>query len=68
MARTLIKNIVGEEGREVEISGWVDNRRDHGKILFLDLSLRIFLFRTTFLSMYFFSRFCVSQAYTSLLF
>lgn len=35
--RTLIKDIVSNEGKRVELSGFVHNRRDHGKIIFIDL-------------------------------
>ncbi len=37
MARTLVKNIRESEGREIELCGWVHARRDHGKIIFIDL-------------------------------
>lgn len=37
MVRTLILDCIKNEGKEVEICGWVQSRRDHGKILFLDL-------------------------------
>lgn len=37
MERTLILDCIKNEGKEVEICGWVQSRRDHGKILFLDL-------------------------------
>lgn len=37
MKRTLIKDVVSEVGKEVSVSGWVNTRRDHGKIVFVDL-------------------------------
>lgn len=37
MQRTLIKDTVAKVGEEVLIQGWVDIRRDHGKLIFLDL-------------------------------
>jgi aspartyl-tRNA synthetase len=35
--RILNKEIVHNEGQEVELAGWVDVRRVHGKIIFIDL-------------------------------
>ncbi len=35
--RTLIGEIVNKESEVVELSGWVSVRRDHGKIIFIDL-------------------------------
>jgi len=37
MKRTLIKDTVENVGKTVMVSGWVNARRDHGKIAFLDL-------------------------------
>ncbi len=37
MIRTLAKETIGKVGKEVLLQGWVDARRDHGKIIFLDL-------------------------------
>lgn len=37
MQRTLIKDTVKKVGEEVLIQGWVNIRRDHGKLIFLDL-------------------------------
>ncbi|MCL4397695.1 aspartate--tRNA(Asn) ligase [Patescibacteria group bacterium] len=37
MERTLIKDTVGQVGKTVLIDGWVSVRRDHGKIIFLDV-------------------------------
>jgi len=34
--RTYIKDLKVEEGKEVTIAGWVDVRRDQGKLIFLD--------------------------------
>ena len=37
MKRTFIDKTVSEIGGEVTVKGWVNTRRDHGKIIFLDL-------------------------------
>lgn len=37
MKRTLIKDIKDKVGETVLLSGWVDIRRDHGKLIFIDL-------------------------------
>ena len=37
MERTHIKDLAGKVGQEASISGWVDIRRDHGKLIFIDL-------------------------------
>ncbi len=36
MTRTLIKNLKEKVGQEVTIKGWVDIRRDQGKLIFFD--------------------------------
>ena len=35
--RILIKDAPASTGSEVLLKGWVDGRRDHGKIMFFDL-------------------------------
>ncbi len=37
MKRTFIRELTNHIGAEVSISGWVDIRRDHGKLIFIDL-------------------------------
>ena len=37
MKRTYADEIGKEEGKEIELLGWVDSRRDHGKLIFIDL-------------------------------
>lgn len=37
MERSLIKETIQKVGRRVRICGWVNTRRDHGKLVFLDV-------------------------------
>lgn len=37
MERTLIRNLGGKVSETVSVSGWVDVRRDHGKLIFIDI-------------------------------
>ena len=37
MKRTYIKDLKEHTGKEVRVAGWVDVRRDQGKMVFLDL-------------------------------
>lgn len=37
MNRTLIGDTIKYPNQKVKVSGWVDSRRDHGKIVFIDL-------------------------------
>jgi len=38
--RILVKEILNKESQEVELAGFVNSRRDHGKIIFIDLKDR----------------------------
>lgn len=37
MLRTLVKDTVGKIDQKIELLGWVDTKRDHGKLTFIDL-------------------------------
>ncbi|HCM82615.1 TPA: aspartate--tRNA ligase [Patescibacteria group bacterium] len=37
MTRTLAKDTINKIGEEITLQGWINGRRDHGKIMFLDL-------------------------------
>ncbi len=37
MQRTLVKDTLDSVGREIKLLGWINTRRDHGKIVFFDL-------------------------------
>jgi len=37
MERTLTSETPKQKGKKIKLAGWIDTRRDHGKIIFLDL-------------------------------
>src|SRR3989344_34769 len=37
MQRTLVVETTKKVGKKVKVAGWVHSRRDHGKIIFIDL-------------------------------
>ena len=48
MDRTLVKETAEKSGESVLVSGWVHARRDHGKIIFIDLRDRTGLLQVVF--------------------
>ncbi len=46
--RTYIEEILKKEGEDVVLMGWVDARRDHGKLVFIDLRDRTGLVQLVF--------------------
>jgi aspartyl-tRNA synthetase len=48
MNRILAKDTIQMEGKEVQLSGWVHNRRDMGKIIFIDFRDRSGLLQLVF--------------------
>lgn len=48
MSRILIKDTVNEVDQHVTVSGWVHARRDHGKLIFIDLRDRTGLLQIVF--------------------
>lgn len=49
MKRTLIARTVNKVGENVTVAGWVNTRRDHGKIVFIDLRDRSGLLQIVFI-------------------
>ena len=37
MKRTLVKDTLKLIGQTIKLQGWVDSKRDHGKVTFIDL-------------------------------
>ncbi|MFA6428681.1 MAG: aspartate--tRNA ligase [Candidatus Buchananbacteria bacterium] len=49
MSKIDIVSTIGKVGEKIEVEGWVHSRRDHGKILFIDLRDRSGLLQVVFL-------------------
>ncbi len=49
MERTLIMEVINKIDQEVLVKGWVHNRRDHGKLIFIDIRDRTGLLQVVFI-------------------
>lgn len=49
MARIMIQEVVEKAGQEVTVKGWVHTRRDHGKLIFIDIRDRSGLLQVVFI-------------------
>ncbi len=49
MERTLTRDTVGKVGEEILVKGWVHVRRDHGKLIFIDIRDRSGLMQVVFI-------------------
>ncbi len=48
MQRTAIAEVINKAGQKVKVTGWVHTRRDHGKIIFIDLRDRSGILQVVF--------------------
>jgi len=48
MSKTAIAEVVNQVGQKVKVMGWVHTRRDHGKIIFIDLRDRSGILQVVF--------------------
>ena len=48
MKRIFVNETISKVGEKVKVSGWVNVRRDHGKIIFIDLRDRSGLLQVVF--------------------
>jgi len=48
MQRSIIKETIKYAGKKVKVAGWVHSRRDHGKLIFIDLRDRSGLLQVVF--------------------
>ncbi len=49
MARIMIKDAVNHVGEEITVKGWVHTRRDHGKLVFIDIRDKSGLLQVVFI-------------------
>ena len=49
MARIMIQEVAEKAGQEVTVKGWVHTRRDHGKLIFIDVRDRSGLLQVVFI-------------------